>query len=135
MNSKDSIPLHPKYGLNPTMPVCLVCGKPDGSIALLGNHYKEKAPRNMVLSIEPCPACRKLYLEEGKGVLMVEADQARKPTGSILIIKEEAFKLIFGKESALLPSSKVVMCAVGVIARINKNIAEAKKALENKPEE
>lgn len=51
-----------KSGMNTTMIICFWCGKSD-SIGLLGaghgdeNHQELEAPRNMVMTYEPCPKC------------------------------------------------------------------------------
>jgi hypothetical protein len=123
----SNIRLHPKYGLNPTMPLCIVCGKETGEIALLGASYKEEAPRTMVLGIEPCTPCRKEYLKEG--VMLVEADQTygemgkkkQHPTGRIMIIKEEAYKDIFSQD---IPPRRIAMCERGVLQQLQKDIDE-----------
>ena len=71
MAKEPSIKLSPKYGVNPTMPVCFFCGKETGEIALLGHIRKYdddgrtvrgsdiEAPRSMVLNYEPCDECKK----------------------------------------------------------------------------
>lgn len=43
----SSVRLHPKYGVNPTIPTCFWCGKDKNEIALLGAAYKEEAPMHM----------------------------------------------------------------------------------------
>ena len=72
-----SIKLSPKYGLNPTIPLCFWCGKEKNEIALMGRMSKKKttrtawgtdtttveesdieAPRNAILDYEPCDACK-----------------------------------------------------------------------------
>src|SRR3990172_5816556 len=125
-----SIRLHPKHGLNPTMPLCIVCGEMTGEIALLGSAYTEEAPRSMVLGIEPCTPCRKKYL--GEGVLLVEAENDwnkptkfkdgrevpnRKPTGRIMVIKQEAFKGIFNQA---VPPRQIALCEVGVLQQLQE---------------
>ena len=66
------IMLHPKFGLNPTMPVCFYCGEERGEIALLGARYRGEAPKNMVIDIEPCDECKKKYANY---TLLVEVRQ------------------------------------------------------------
>ena len=80
--AKDSIPLHPKYGVNPTIPLCFYCGKEKGEIALLGNNYKGEAPKNMVIDIIPCDECKAKYEEEY--TLLVEADSGKKTKGVLV---------------------------------------------------
>jgi len=91
--------LHRKHGLNPTMPVCFVCGEEKGEIALLGAAYNGEAPRRMCIDKEPCDKCKKLAEQ---GVLMVvckDNGQRDNPerTGQMIVLKEEAFIRIFGK--------------------------------------
>ena len=76
------IRLSPKYGLNPTIPVCFFCGKQKNEIALLGRISNRKrvrtawggsseqvfdsdveAPRNMILDYEPCDECKEKFKE------------------------------------------------------------------------
>ena len=116
-----NIQLHKEFGLNPTMPQCFVCKKETGEIALLGNNYKGQAPMHLILSIEPCEACRKEYLTNG--VLLVEAENhfgrgnkiEKRPTGSFSILKDEAFKRIFNCE---IPKEKIAMVEVGLLHKI-----------------
>lgn len=44
---KDGIVLHPEYGLNPSIELCIVCGEEMG-IALLGNNIKGQAPHHIL---------------------------------------------------------------------------------------
>ena len=56
--SKD-IKISPKYGVNPTIPVCFFCGEPKNEIALMGKMKGDiEAPKNMVLDYEPCEHCK-----------------------------------------------------------------------------
>ena len=58
----DSIKLSPKYGVNPTIPVCFFCGKPKNEVALLGKMGGKgediEAPMHMVIDYEPCDECK-----------------------------------------------------------------------------
>ena len=85
-----NIKLHPKHGLNPTMPLCFYCGKETSEIALLGNAYKDEAPKNIVISIEPCDECKEKYADY---TLLVEVSSAKgspiKPTGRWCAVKKE----------------------------------------------
>jgi hypothetical protein len=103
--------LHPKYGPNPTMPICFLCGKEKGDIALLGAAYKEKAPKYMVLDKEPCDTC-KSYMEKGIMLICVkDGTDHNNPyrTGDLCVISEEAAKRAFkdldGKRSAFIEQS------------------------------
>lgn len=71
--------LHPKYGLNPTMPVCFWCGEDKGEIALLGSKYKGEAPPKMVLDYVPCTKCQEA---QDSGITCIEAttpDRTKNP--------------------------------------------------------
>jgi len=107
--------LHKEHGLNPTMPVCIVCGKEKGEIVLLGAAYKEQAPMHMLFDPEPCDACRKKYLEKGKGVLLAEAESDKRLTGRCWVIKEAAFKKIF---NVPLPPKRIAFAEVGLAEKV-----------------
>lgn len=114
--------IHEKYGLNPTMPICIICRKEKGEIALLGASYKEQAPMKMLLDIEPCQDCRKKYLSNG--VLLVEVEveyrtgkEHKIPTGNIVVIKTEAFSRIFEDP---IPSKNICMVEVGVLQKLQE---------------
>jgi hypothetical protein len=120
MGDMGSIRLHKQYGLNPTMSVCIICGKETGEIALLGAAYKGEAPHRMVTGVEPCGECRDKYLKEG--VLLLEATmeqhggkQIPKPTGGLLVIKLEAFKRMC---NVAVPPGHITYVEPGVLARI-----------------
>ena len=106
-----SIRLSPKYGLNPTMPVCFWCGQEKGEIALLGRLGNARrgedfqAPNRVVLDFEPCDACKALMR---KGVTLMEATSKPNrvcnhpaqngvyPTGRYAVVKPEAVGRVFG---------------------------------------
>lgn len=108
------IRLHPKYGLNPTLPVCIICGKDKGEIALLGAAYKEQAPMHMLVDVEPCDDCRKKYLSVGVLLLEVKEDK-HTPTGTMSVIKTEAYNEIFKTPA---PARHIVFVEEGLLARI-----------------
>lgn len=99
------IQLHPKHGLNPTMPVCFWCGQDKGEIALLGAKYKGEAPPKMVLDYMPCGACQ---TAQESGITCIEATTPNRtknpplandgalsmtcPTGRWVVVKREAFE-------------------------------------------
>lgn len=120
---KNSIPLHPKHGLNPTLSRCIVCGEDTGEIALLGNHYKGEAPMHMVTSIEPCEKCREKYLAEGTMLMEATEDWSksklgtprREPTGNFCIIKDEAFQTLFNQKP---PTGKIALVEEGLLKKI-----------------
>ena len=67
----SGIKISPKYGVNPTIPVCFWCGKQKNEIALMG-HMKDdiEAPKNMVLDYVPCEECQN---HMAMGVAILEA--------------------------------------------------------------
>lgn len=99
------IRLHPKHGVNPTIPLCFWCGEGRNEVALLGAAYKGEAPHNLLLDYEPCDSCgEKMAL----GITLVEATQRPAfthqrviqepdvyPTGKWWVMKEDAVKRIF----------------------------------------
>ena len=108
------IRLHPKYGLNPTVSQCIICGKDKNEIALLGNAYKGEAPMHMVTSLEPCDKCKEEYLKIG--VLLVEfTGEKGQPTGSLMVLKDEAYTRIFNKP---IPPKKIAAVEIGVLQRL-----------------
>lgn len=103
-----NIKLSPKYGVNPTMPVCFFCGKDTGEIALLGKIGGKgediEAPHRMILNYEPCDAC-KAMMKGNVAVIGVVEHPTQKgqpeiqkglyPTGSWCLLKAEAISRIF----------------------------------------
>jgi len=84
------IRLHPKFGLNPTMPVCFFCGRDTGEVALLGAAYHGEAPTKMVLDKRPCAACEK---EWEASIALIEARRINgeiDPTGRVVVVTREA---------------------------------------------
>lgn len=115
---EEGIRLHPKYGLNPTMPVCIICGKETGEIALLGATYKGEAPRHMIVGVEPCSDCKEKYLKNG--VLLLETnsfqtDEPKIPTGRMVVITVECFKRIF---STYIASDHICWIGAGLLDKI-----------------
>lgn len=65
------IKISPKYGVNPTIPVCFWCGKQKNEIALMGHMKGDiEAPKNMVLDYVPCEECQN---HMAMGVAVLEA--------------------------------------------------------------
>lgn len=112
----NSIPLSPKHGLNPTIPVCAWCGEQKNEIALMGRIKTEvrgedpQAPMYCVLDYEPCDHCKEQW---ALGVAVLEATTVRPtpyrppiqvqkdgteiyPTMRFVVIKPEAADQIFG---------------------------------------
>ena len=81
---KGDIKLHKEHGLNPTVPICIYCGKDKNEVALLGAAYKEEAPMHMILNNEPCDSCKEKI--ESKEYIAFLGD-----CGHNGLIKREAF--------------------------------------------
>mgnify|MGYP003460433505 CR=1 FL=1 len=91
----SSIRLHPKFGLNPTIPLCYWCGKGKNEVALLGAAYKGEAPRNLVIDMEPCTDCADKWAQ---GIVLFEAtpgSEGPEYTGRWAVIREEAVSRMF----------------------------------------
>ena len=109
-----SIPISPKHGLNPTIPVCAWCGQPKNEIAFMGKIKTDKrgedpeAPMHCVLDYEPCDCCKEQW---SQGVAILEATTKRPipyrppmqksgsddiyPTMRMVVIKPELAERIF----------------------------------------
>lgn len=131
MSKNGSIELSPKYGLNPTIPVCFWCGKEKNELALLGRVRKRETPDSratgdyeaspsMVLSYEPCDCCREQF---NKGVRLIEVtptapdcrpaitcdgQRSLYPTGRLYVIKSEAAKRLFNVDPSTLEAGKAL---------------------------
>ena len=106
-----SIKLSPKYGVNPTLPICFWCGKEKGEIALLGKLKDDKeAPKNCVLDYEPCDECKKNWslgvallgtsrkpLNDTLPPIKDTEEETLYPTGQWLVVTKEAAKRYFGE--------------------------------------
>lgn len=111
-----SIPISPKHGLNPTIPVCFFCGEEKNEIALLGKIKTKvrgedpEAPRRCVLDYQPCEKCLK---KMSMGVSLIEVtstpfpdnrppiDPKRHlyPTGRFCVLKPQPAREIFNDET------------------------------------
>ena len=76
---RKGIKVSPKYGLNPTIPVCFWCGKQKNEIALMGRMKGDiEAPKNMVLDYVPCEECQS---HMAMGVAVLEASDRPNTEG------------------------------------------------------
>ena len=99
MGSKDSIRLHPEYGVNPMIAQCPLCGG-DAGVVMLGYNKGEKAPFKGVVPGMECDSC---INSKKAGILLVEVrdgEAAGKPqnpyrTGRMFVVSEEAARRIF----------------------------------------
>ena len=101
-----------KHGVNPTLAICAWCGKETGAIALLGKLPGDaEAPMHAIIDYEPCDECKKQWAE---GVAIIEVSRTpicegqmpiangAYPTGSVVVVKEEALNGGFKKGSKAL---------------------------------
>jgi len=88
-----------KYGLNPSMSVCFLCGGDKNEIIIPGMLKGDiEAPRKAVWNKEPCDKCKE-YMNMGVMLISVEnkTDQENPyRTGKIVVIKVDAAEKIFG---------------------------------------
>lgn len=108
----SGIKLSPKYGVNPTIPVCFWCGEEKNEVALMRHvgdgrkHEDFEMPRYAVIDYEPCEHCREMM---AKGFTVLEATSSPNkvtnvaiqdgvyPTGRYVVIKNEAARRIFAE--------------------------------------
>lgn len=104
---KNGIVLHPEYGFNPSIEICIVCGEEMG-IALLGNGIKGQAPHHICTG-GVCDNCKKIIDEGGCFIIEVEDGSDQKNpyrTGRYCAIKKEAAKKMFGQEHNIVYMEK-----------------------------
>lgn len=112
--NRDDIKLSPKYGLNPTIPMCFFCGKPKQEVVIMG-HIQERdrngkpikgsdveAPHQMLLDYTPCDECSKI-MENGITLIGVKPSDGRHPdiqkgfypVGNFITITPDGFEHVF----------------------------------------
>ena len=124
----SSLRLHPKFGVNPTIPACFWCGKDKNEVALLGAAYKDEAPMRLVIDYDPCETCKG---QMAQGVTLIEVSETKSdtrpaiktspdiyPTGAFAVIRPEAVENIFGENSEAILKHKRAFVEVGVLQRI-----------------
>jgi len=84
----SSVKLHPKYGLNPCIGVCLWCGEDNGQIVMLGFNGGREAPRRAVIHHEPCDKCK---AKMAQGITFIRTNDAEEVLGWC-VIKEEVVR-------------------------------------------
>lgn len=112
--SKDNIELSPKYGLNPTIPICFFCGEPKPEIAIMGRMRKHdengrplkgsdiEAPKHMILDYTPCDKCNEI-MQKGITLIGVKPSDGRHldiskgfyPVGNFVTVQTEGFDHVF----------------------------------------
>lgn len=109
----SSIKLSPKYGLNPTIPICFFCGEQKNEIVLLGKskgRTDEEAPKTMLMDYVPCEECQKKFAQ---GLLVIEVvdypmvenqfeiTDGHYPTGRYFVVKPQTEEQV-GKKCLML---------------------------------
>lgn len=114
--SKDSITLSPEHGLNPTMPVCYLCGEEKGEIALTGlagdraakkmGRSDGQMPMRCCIDKEPCDKCQG-YMKQGIIIIGVEDGESGdnpKRTGHFAVVTEDPVKEMLEGNTTMLKS-------------------------------
>ena len=84
--TNEGIILSEKHGLNPSLEVCLVCGK-DIGIVMFGKLKDDiEAPKKVCL-YNICDECAERYKQEHKRILLEVSEEG--PTGKYYEISEE----------------------------------------------
>lgn len=99
------ITLSKKYGVNPSVQVCPICGRDTGKLVLFGDNYRDKdgkkaeAPRQIAMPGEHCDRCQAVLDQGGYFFISVRDGEQGKEnpyrTGKLCALKEEAAKRIF----------------------------------------
>lgn len=115
----NSIRLSPKYGVNPTMPLCFFCGQPTGEIALLGMLKNDvEAPKYMLLNYEPCDKCKEAMKQGVTCICVTEHPSDNRPpiqgnlypTGEWAVMREESVRRLLPEEDAKRTIKKARSC-------------------------
>lgn len=96
------IRLSKKYGLNPSMDTCFICGKETG-IVIFGTSYKDEKGKTARAPMRTCTGglcddCKKIIDEGGIFFIAVKDEESGKNpyrTGQICALKEEAVQRMF----------------------------------------
>ena len=83
-----SLRLSKKYGVNPSILVCPVCGK-DIGVALLGANGGKEAPRK-ITSMDLCDDCKQIVKEGNTFIFCVkQTKKGIQPTGAYIKVSNE----------------------------------------------
>lgn len=90
-----SIRLSEKYGVNPSVAICWICGADNGEVILAGRMKNDaEAPRRAVWDKYPCAECR-TFMEQGIiFVSVMDGSEGNNPcrTGKFAVIREDAVR-------------------------------------------
>lgn len=94
MKNEDGILLSEKYGVNPSLLHCFVCGK-DIGVVLLGKLKDDvEAPRDMIQPGQYCDDCKKQIEAGNKFIIEVKGEEETpnpERTGNYVCVKGSAF--------------------------------------------
>jgi hypothetical protein len=100
-DKEGSIRLSSKFGVNPSIEVCFVCGE-DIGVVLCGYIKGDvEAPKKMVVNRTPCKNCCELMQ---LGIVMIsvkdgeQSEDNPKRTGGWVVVKDEAIKKVVSEE-------------------------------------
>lgn len=104
----NDIKLSPKYGLNPTIPICFWCGQEKDEVALMGKLGDSRkgedieAPKHCIVNYDPCDKCKELFdkgihvigvtnqpIVKGMYPMVDDGKQTLYPTGSMFVGTED----------------------------------------------
>lgn len=91
--------LSKEYGVNPTIPMCFICGENKNEIILMDANRGKEAPRpgTVAFDREPCDKCRE-FMKEGIILISVDAEKSKYDmdnpyrTGGWCVVRDEAVK-------------------------------------------
>ena len=135
-----SLRLDKKYGVNPSVLVCFLCGK-DDAIMLCGSMNGKEAPHKMthytvkgrrykneedIYHVHTCQDCDKMR-EMGIMLIEVKDDDAQYRTGRLFVITEDAFNNVFTgldvpNRAAFIPVSVVESLGIDKIEPVHKDV-------------
>jgi len=96
-----------------TLALCPICKEETGEL-LMDRRLKPTFEMHTIVPHSVCEKCREKYLKEA--VLLINPK-----TGSLVVIKDEAFKGMFNKD---IPPQRIAFCDEEVLEKINKAYAE-----------
>lgn len=144
--SKD-IKLSPKYGVNPTIPICFFCGEEKNEVAMLGRIGDGRkgedfeAPRHMLLDYEPCDKCKENMdkgitligvvtepIEDGRPPITKSGDTDLYPTGSWVVVSEDFIRRSINSEelAEAVISARRTVAEDAVVRDLCRQIEEMK---------
>jgi hypothetical protein len=86
-----SIPVSPRYGVNPSVELCFWCGKAKGLVLMGRLREDAEAPRQGVFNREPCPECQEMMSQGVMFISVRNGESGDNPyrTGRICVITDE----------------------------------------------